>query len=120
MNSGEREIHRRGGQYGIRPYASLTNSSTYKMWYDAYPATMDEEDDVHGLPYGAEDAIIPFVIYRMLASKDEKRATGYLREYEDARNNWLEMVSEGFQDYQPSVFHVRTDTDLYDIGYVEY
>jgi len=113
-------VFRRGSQYGIRPYATLTDSSTYKMWYDAYPATMDEEDDTHGLPYGAEDAIIPFIIYRMLASKDEKRATGYLREYEDARNNWLEMASEGFQDYQPSVFHVRTDTELYDIGYVEY
>jgi len=104
---------RRGGQYGLRPYSTLTGSSTYKMWYDAYPATMDEEDDVHGLPYGAEDAIIPFIIYRMRAGKSEDNATGYLREYQEARNDWLEMVSEGFQDYQPSVLRIRTDYDLY-------
>lgn len=114
------KVFRRGNKYGIRPYSTLTGSSTYRMWYDAYPTRMTDDDDEHGLPYGAENAIVPFIIYRLLAGNSEERATGYLREYQEARNDWLEAVSEGFQDYQPPVFKIRTDEDLYGTSFVDW
>jgi len=113
-------IFRRGSVYGFRPYSSITGSSTANLYYHYYPDAMADDDDENGLPYSAEDAIIPFVIYRLLAGEDEDRAISYRNEYTDAKTDWLDMVAEGFQDYLPPVMKVRTDLDLYDNDIVEY
>lgn len=113
-------VFRRGTEFGIRPDGDITSSGTAKLWYSAYPARMTDDDDTHGLPYGAEDVIVPFALYRLLKGVDEDRSIGYLREYQSNRNDWLEQVSEGFQDYQPKGLKVRRGEGLYSWRDVEW
>lgn len=113
-------IYRRGGQFGIRPSDDITSSGVAKLWYDQYPSEMYDANDTHGLPYGASDILIAKVLYRLWLSKNEQRASSYKNEYEDARNNYLVMLSEGYQSYNPPVIRVRQGLDLYgwdEVGY---
>ena len=113
-------VYRRGSEFGIRPEDDITSSGVAKLWYDAYPTEMYDANDTHGLPYGASDILIAKILYRLWLSKNEQRASSYKNEYEDARQNYLTALSEGYQDYNPPVVRVRQGLDLYDWSEVGY
>jgi hypothetical protein len=98
---------RRGTQYGIRPSADLTTSSTFKLWYNRYPSEMSDDNDEHGLPYGAHIAIVNFMLWKAWLSKNETRANGYKADYAQSRTDYLEQVGEDFQDYRLPTFKTR-------------
>ena len=107
-------VYRRGSEFGILPESDITSSGVAKLWYDAYPSEMYDSNDEHGLPYGASDILIAKILYRLWLSKNEQRASSYKNEYEDARQNYLTALSEGYQDYNPPVVRIRQGLDMYD------
>lgn len=108
-SSSSPRVFRRGTQYGIRPDGSITGSSIFRLWSEVYPTEMSDDDDLHGLPYGAHLSIMDFMLWRAWLSRDEKRSRGYKGDYVESRNDYLEGLSEGFSDYQLKSLESRGD-----------
>jgi len=117
-------VYRRGSEFGILPESDITSSGIAKLWYDKYPAEMYDDDDEHGLPYGASDILVSKILYRLWVTKSmdgpNYRASSYKKDYENARTSYLTSISEGFQDYNPPVIRTRAGEDLYSLEGIEY
>lgn len=108
-------IFLRGTQFHLEPSDDITTGGTVYMWYHKAPTRMTDDDDEHGLPYGAASVLVPFACYRALKSKGETEdANNYKEEYLEARTEYLHMLSESGQDTMAKEVTI-VDSDLYDI-----
>lgn len=103
----------RGDTFGLRPTPDSSSGYAF-LWYWDYPARMDDDDDVHGLPYGAEDVLISYVLFRLWSAKDIDKATIYKKEYKEGLTDLLEFVGQGRQNYTPKRVQVIYGYDLYE------
>lgn len=110
----------RGTSFGIRPTPS-SSSGVAKLWYEARPTEMYSNNDTHGLPLGAATPLKLYAISRAWNRKgNRERASDYWKDYVSERNNYLESISEGFQDYAVRGFKQRSDLDMYGNEPVDY
>lgn len=82
-------------QWGIKPTPAATGKAWISYW--AYPEEMTEENDTHGLPYGAKDALILYSLWRLWRGDDQTKADNYRNDFLKARNDWLDFVAQATQ-----------------------
>jgi len=103
----------RGNQFVIRP--TPTSSSGYAfMWYWDYPATMADEADEHGLPYGAREPLIAYALFRLWAAKNQDKAGVYKTEFKESSKEFIEFVSDSRQKYSNKRVKIVFGSELYE------
>ena len=101
----------RGSNFVLRP-SSCTG--TAYMWYWDYPAAMDNETDEHGLPYGAEECLVFYGLYRVWLSKNQEKSDRYKGAFDSALEEYLEFVGQQRQMMWKPKVKLMFGTDLYD------
>jgi len=79
-STSEPRVSLRGTQFVIKPNPPTTGGTAF-LWYWKYPAAMSDYADEHGLPYGANDVIVDYCLYRLWRGKDLDKAIKEIREY---------------------------------------
>ncbi len=108
-------ITRRGTQYHIRPTPTSSAGTAY-LWFQQYPAQMSDDDDTHGLPYGAHEVIKDFMLWRAWLNKDNNRARNYKSDYYESKEEFMLLLSEGDDDYRLPTMKSRS-SDLEGLEY---
>lgn len=108
-------VYFRGDQFVLKP--TPTSSSGYAfLWYWDYPAEMTDEADTHGLPYGANEYLIAYALYRAWMSKNKDAADEYKAELKDLYEEYTTFISTGRQKYRNSRSSIEFGHDLYETG----
>lgn len=79
-------------QFGLRPTPSATGTAF--LWYWDYPATMTDDGDEHGLPYGAREVLVNYGLMRAWRTKDSAKAGEYKTDLRDELDEYLEFVAQ--------------------------
>lgn len=103
----------RGNQFVIRP--TPDNSSGYAfLWYWDYPATMVDEADEHGLPYGAREPLVAYTLFRLWLAKNQDKAGMYKTEFKESTKEFIEFVASNRQKYSNRRVQVIFGGELYE------
>jgi len=102
----------RAETFGLRPTPDGTGTAF--LWYWDYPEIMTEENDVHGLPHGAREAIVSYSLYRLWIPKDREKSFDYKKAYTEDKNEYIDFVARSRQFYTPKKVKVVFGHDLYD------
>ena len=78
-------------QFGIRPTPAATGIAI--LWYWDYPATMTDDADEHGLPYGARDLLVTYALVRSWRTKDSAKSDEYKADLTEETKSFLEFIS---------------------------
>jgi hypothetical protein len=100
----------RGTQWGIKP--TPTTGMAF-LWYWDYPIIMTDDNDEHGLPFGAKDSIVAYCLFRLWASKDQDKMSTYRSEYSSSVDDWIEFASQSKQKSTTMGIEVVFGSDLY-------
>jgi len=99
-------------QFGIRPTPAASGMAF--MWYWDYPATMTDDDDEHGLPFGGRDILVTAVLVKLWRSKDSEKAAAYKTDLKDDLEDYFEFIAETKQYSNNRGVEVTLGEDLYD------
>jgi hypothetical protein len=107
----------RGTNLVTRPV--LSSSGKIFMWYWSYPVPMTEENDEHGLPYGAREVLVDYALYRIWTSKENEtgagtRAYSYKQKYKDDLDDYIDFVAQARQTINNKKVDLVIGTDLYE------
>jgi len=102
----------RGDKFGLRPTPDGTGTAF--LWYWDYPEIMTEENDVHGLPHGAREAIVSYSLYRLWLPKNREKAFDYRKAYTEDKNDYVDFIARSRQFYTPQKVDIVFGHDLYD------
>lgn len=103
----------RGDTFGLRPTPDSSSGYAF-LWYWDYPAVMDSDADVHGLPYGARECLVSYALFRLFADKDVDKSAIYKKEYRDNTESLLEFIGQGRQNYTPRKVKITFASELYE------
>lgn len=106
-------VYIRGSSFGLRPTPDTTGGYAF-IWYWSYPASMDNESDTHGLPYGAREPLVAYGLFRAWRSKDGVRAGDYKGDFKDYMEDYLEFVGQNRQIMTSKSISVSFGSDLYE------
>ena len=103
----------RGSYFVLRPNTCTGNAY---MWYWDYPTALDNESDEHGLPYGAEECLVFYGLYRAWLSKNQENSDRYKGAFDAALREYLEFIGQSRQLMTSRKISVIFGSDLYDGG----
>jgi hypothetical protein len=103
----------RANTFGLRPTPTTSGGYAF-LWYWDYPEAMTDDNDEHGLPYGARDTLVAYVLFRLWVTRDIDKATIYKKEYKDGLEELLEFVGQGRQNYTPKRIDIIFAPELYE------
>lgn len=103
----------RNGQLVLHPTPTSSGGYAYIYYWD-YPATLSNDSDEHGLPYGARDVLVAFALYRAWLTKNKDRSDGYRTLYRESRDSYQEFLGNSVQTMTPKKMIVKFGTDLYE------
>ena len=109
-------ISLRGTQFVIKPNPPTTGGTAF-LWYWQYPEAMDEYSDEHGLPFGANDVIVDYCLYRLWRNKNLEKSNSYKGDYKTNIKEYLDFVGQAQQTYTPKKVKVVFGRDLYSDDY---
>ena len=107
----------RGANFILRPTPDATGGYAF-MWYWAYPEEITEDNDEHGLPYGARDVLISYALYKLWAARDNETGVGsrsytYNKEFKESLTNYVEFVSQSRQQLNSRKIDIAFGSELY-------
>ena len=102
----------RAEQFGLRPTPDSSSGYAF-LWYWDYPEKMTDDDDEHGLPYGARDLLVPYALYRLWKNKNQENSKSYFAEFLDERKDYLDFVGQSRQTISSQKVEVKFGSDLY-------
>jgi len=101
----------RGTQYIIRP----TPTTGYAfLWYWQAPESMSDEDDTHGLPYGAREVLVLYTLYRIWIDRNIEIARDYKSTFGSELGDYIEFVAQQLQLVSRKRVSITSGSDLYD------
>jgi len=101
-------------QFGIRPAPAASGMAF--MWYWDYPATMTDDGDTHGLPYGAREVLITYGLMRAWRTKDSTKGDEYRADLKEDLPEYLEFVAQQKQYPENKQVEVTgVGADLYEL-----
>jgi len=101
----------RGDTFGLRPTPDGTGTAF--LWYWDYPEIMTEENDVHGLPHGAREAIVSYSLYRLWLPKNREKSFDYKKAYTEDKGNYIDFIARARQFYTHKKVEIIFGHDLY-------
>ncbi len=102
----------RGSNFVLRPTPSSSSGYAF-MWYWDYPASMDNEADEHGLPYGAEEPLVLYALYRAWLPKNKDKANSYRSAFEDSADEFIDFAGQQRQTITNRKVEIVFGDDLY-------
>lgn len=111
--SSDPRVSFRGEQWIIRP-TPTSNAGMAFLYYWDYPASMADDDDTHGLPYGARDLLVAYALWRCWVNKNSDMADDYKTEWRDGGDEWIEFVATSRQGYTNKTTEIVFGNDLYE------
>lgn len=112
-NENDPRIVFRANQWGIRPTPTSSNGYAFLYYWD-YPAVMTDDDDTHGLGFGARDALVAYALYKVWKNKDEDIAARYKKDWEEIGDEFIEFMSQSRQFANNKSVEVIFGDDLYE------
>lgn len=103
----------RGEEFIIKPTPTSSSGMAFLYYWD-YPASMTDDDDTHGLPYGARDLLVSYALWRCWMNKSADTANLYKSEWNDGGDEWIEFVATSRQGYTNKTTEVVFGNDLYE------
>jgi len=103
----------RGSNFILRPTPASSAGYIF-MWYWAYPTSMTEDNNEHGLPYGARDVLISYALYRAWLAKDQDKANSYKTLFKEGLTEYEEFVAQQRQQISKPYAEVKSGSDLYE------
>jgi len=103
----------RGSTLILRPTPSSSSGYAF-VWYWAYPTSMTDDNDEHGLPYGARDVLVNYALYRTWQAKDLEKANSYKSLFKESLEDYVDFVSQSRQQMTTSHVEVITGSDMYE------
>ena len=103
----------RGSYFVLRPDTCTGNAY---MWYWDYPTALDNESDEHGLPYGAEECLVFYGLYRAWLSKNQEKSDRYKGAFESSLEEYKEFVGQQRQMMTKPYVKQVFGSELYDVG----
>jgi hypothetical protein len=108
----------RGSTFILRPTPDSTGGYAF-MWYWAYPTAMTEENDEHGLPYGARDVLISYALYKIWTARTSEtgagtRAYSYRQLFNESKESYVEFVASSRQQINSTKIGLAFGEDLYE------
>jgi len=101
-------------QFGIRPTPAATGTAF--LWYWDYPATMTDDGDLHGLPYGAREVLITYGLKRAWRTKDSAKADEYNNDLKEDVPEYIEFAMQRKQTVNKDfVVPTGVGSDLYEL-----
>jgi len=101
---------RRGINWGIIP----DEQANVVYWADIFPRPMTDATNEHGLPYGARDVIVAYMLFRAWIKKDRDRSRMYQSDYNNMLNEYVQQVADGFQGYELDTLNIEADGGIID------
>lgn len=101
----------RAEQYIIKP--TPTGGTAFLYYWD-YPASMVEDSDEHGLPYGARDILVSYALYRSWVNKNTETSDQYKTDWRNDGDEWIEFVASSRQGSTNRSVQVIFGDDLYE------
>lgn len=106
-------VYIRGTSFGLRPTPTASGGYAF-IWYWDYPTALDNESDEHGLPYGAEECLVFYALYRAWLSKNQEKSDRYKRAYEDSLEQYTDFVGQQRQLMDKKKVRIVFGSDLYE------
>ena len=103
----------RANQFGLRPTPTSSSGKAFLYYWD-YPAVMTNDDDEHGLGFGARDALVAYALYKAWKDKDEDIAARYKADWEDIGNEFIEFMMQSRQFVTNKSVEVIFGADMYE------
>lgn len=101
----------RGSVWEVNP--GITGNAYIYYW--DYPAKMDTDTDTHGLPYGAEDCIVIWCLYRLWSSRDGEKSDRYRYMFKDVFSEYVEYVASSRAPHEDNHVEIVFGDDIYEI-----
>ena len=99
-----------------KTYPDCAGKTAY-LYYWKYPATMSDDNDLHGLPYGGRDVIVTYALYRIWLDRDVDRATAVKRHLDNLIDEYLEFVGQARQGSNNWFQNITSGRDMYDYNW---
>jgi hypothetical protein len=75
---------------------------------------MSDETDEHGLPYGAEEPLVLYALYRAWLPKNQDKANSYRRAFEDSADEYIDFVGQQRQTMTNKQIQIIFGHELYE------
>jgi hypothetical protein len=102
----------RGTNMVIRPTPTASGGYMYRWFWD-YPASMDNDTDEHGLPYGARDSLVTYALYRAWMTRDQDKASKFKSLLEEQTEDYIEFIGQQRQIMNKKLIGIQFGSDLY-------
>lgn len=103
----------RANQWGLRPTPTSSSGKAFLYYWD-YPAVMVNDDDEHGLGFGARDALVAYALYKAWKDKDDDVASRYKADWEEIGQEFIDFISQSRQFATNKSVEVIFGADLYE------
>ena len=101
-------------QFGIRPTPAASGMAF--LWFWDYPATMTDDGDEHGLPYGAREILVSYGLMRLWKPKNADKSAQYKADLKEDLPDFIESVAQQKQTISSrEVEPTGVGSDLYEI-----
>jgi hypothetical protein len=111
-NETDPRISIRGSYIVLKPTPTASGGYMYR-WYWDYPASMDNDTDEHGLPYGARDALVTYALYRIWMTKDQDKSSKFKALLEEQTEEYVEFIGQQRQMMNKKMIGIQFGADLY-------
>lgn len=105
----------RGDTFGLRPTPDNSSGQAW-LWYWQRPAELDDDDDEHGLPYGARNLLIKYALTELWRSKNGQKADRYFTSFENDLSYYLDFVAQARQTGTAPRVEVKFGAGMYEDG----
>lgn len=106
------QIAIRGDQFIIRPTPTSSNGYAFIHYFE-YPASLVDENDTHGLPYGGRDLLVSYALYRAYLPKDKELAQSYSSEFTGSLKDYAQFAATKRQSYDNKTVQATFGEDMY-------
>lgn len=104
-------VYFKDDQLGLKPTPDASGRYWISYWY--YPTEMTDEADTHGLPYGARDVLVTYVLYRMWLAKERAKAADYYSVYLTQKADYINFIASGRQTRSKRKVEITFGDDMY-------
>ena len=74
---------------------------------------MTEENDTHGLPFGAREPLVLYALWRLWKSKNADKAADYKNDYSETLAGYLTFMAQSRQTKSKRGVQITFGDDLY-------
>ncbi len=104
----------RGSTFGLRPTPDNSSGQAW-LWYWAYPDEMNDDNDEHGLPYGARDLLVKYALSQLWLPKDREKSGMYWSAFSSELGEYIDFVAQSRQTATTKKVNIVFGSEMYEL-----